>query len=230
MSDDSPVVWLASYPRSGNTLTRRMIHDATGWPTFSIYHDNRIVDSEREKLGHVELAKWDWTKPNWQPLSPPGHPMFVKTHEWPGRGDRRAAILIVRDGRDVCASYARYLVEKAGYANQATALEDVIQGRFQRGLWGEWNHRWLAYDGPLRVLKYEEILKSPDVLSRCINDICGDGVIREMSIPSLEQSRAADPGFFHRGGSWWREVFSAKQLTTFWKIHGETMRRLGYHE
>ena len=37
------VVWLASYPRSGNTFLRIVLHRLYGVPTYSVYDDDDPV-------------------------------------------------------------------------------------------------------------------------------------------------------------------------------------------
>ena len=37
------IVWLASYPRSGNTFLRLVLHRLFGVPTYSVYEDHDPV-------------------------------------------------------------------------------------------------------------------------------------------------------------------------------------------
>lgn len=37
------IVWLASYPRSGNTFLRVVLHNVYGVSTYSVYEDNDPV-------------------------------------------------------------------------------------------------------------------------------------------------------------------------------------------
>jgi hypothetical protein len=47
-SEPAVIVWLASYPRSGNTFLRVVLHNLYGVPTYSVYEDD---DPVAERVG-----------------------------------------------------------------------------------------------------------------------------------------------------------------------------------
>ena len=98
------IVWLASYPRSGNTFLRIVLHRLYGVPTYSVYDDD---DPVAQRVG-PDLVGWR-PKPGdrTEMIAAPGvH--FVKTHKR-RKGDGSPAVYLVRDGRDALVSRARLL-------------------------------------------------------------------------------------------------------------------------
>ncbi len=78
------IVWIASYPGSGNSLFRDLIRHYLDLPTYSVYREN----------GYEY-----WSHDN-------GQLQFVKTHRLP-KDDDYQAIYIVRDKNEAYAAYAR---------------------------------------------------------------------------------------------------------------------------
>ncbi len=59
------IVWLASYPRSGNTFLRLVLHRLFGVPTYSVYEDDDPVAQRvgPELVGYRhELAGRRWNE------------------------------------------------------------------------------------------------------------------------------------------------------------------------
>lgn len=98
---ESNVIWLASYPRSGNTLLRTILWQCFGLPSGSVYPDdlggNRAL---ADYVGHIERG------PNRETTFPVGSIPMMKTHEFPK--DRGHAIYVIRDGRDVIVSLWKF--------------------------------------------------------------------------------------------------------------------------
>jgi hypothetical protein len=87
------IVWLASYPRSGNTYLRAILWTCFGLQTGSVYPDDLFGDSAvAQQVGHFEGTAHGQFSADFLRLP------LVKTHEWPV--DNRKAIYIVRNGRD----------------------------------------------------------------------------------------------------------------------------------
>lgn len=83
------IIWIASYPRSGNNFTRGLLERSYDIKTYAIY------DEPRQPKIDVEMAR------NAE------EPYLVKTHDLPK--DDSPALYLVRDGRDVLVSYARFI-------------------------------------------------------------------------------------------------------------------------
>lgn len=229
------IIWLASYPRSGNTFFRLLLNRLYGIQTHSIYAD-RQVGKIAQIVGHAPME---------QPLDvlaqmPETH--FIKTHDLPS-GDDYPAFYLVRDGRDVLVSYARYVLsfEPAGQANGATRGEDE-EAAFRTTL-----HDLIAYDGSFggwgpnvaawsrrprtEIVSFERLVEDPvgqvrRSLAAVGHDLTETG---GTTMPSFEELHQLMPKFFRRGqiGSW-RTEMPADLHELFWQRHGGVMRQMGY--
>jgi hypothetical protein len=218
-------VWLASYPRSGNTFFRIILSDRYGLPS-----DGQGTPHESWKdLRRIEMRI--------RPLTDPGAPHFVKTHELPGN-DSDPAVYLVRDGRDALVSYAHFSL----VFHQSMAPESITQELFrnalrnlileQRSPFGTWSRNadaWISRPNTA-VVKYEDLVADPfGTAERAIASL---GIrLRPVSdtIPTFAELQAVDPNFFRSGSvSGYRNEFPPDLLELFWEHNAKTMLRLGY--
>src|SRR5690348_17690471 len=98
------IIWLASYPRSGNTFYRILLNHLFGVSTQSVYNDPLFEERPElsELVGHAHNDR------SLHELASSPRAYFVKTHELPNC-DTYPAIYLVRDGRDALVSYAHYI-------------------------------------------------------------------------------------------------------------------------
>ncbi len=99
------ILWIASYPRSGNTFLRVVLKAAFGLPSDSLY-------AEKSDITGLMREVREGLVPG-RSLSDMAHSAdlcCVKTHDLPGDDDF-PAIYVVRDGRDALVSYAHYALE-----------------------------------------------------------------------------------------------------------------------
>jgi hypothetical protein len=159
---DTADVYLASYPRSGNTMLRFILAEVLSGIPSSFDSIQRIIP----EIGvHVHA----------HPLLP-GSGRLIKTHE-PYRGKYQRAIYIVRDVRDVMlSSFAR---ETAVDVLHIRTLNDYIrpfmQGRMTRfGSWQNHVEGWisspLARRGDLLILRFEDVRNNLEgTIARCLD-------------------------------------------------------------
>lgn len=103
----APVTWLASYPRSGNTLLRVILKHCFGLWSQSLYQDQDFADSDiREMVGHEDVGKNPRRFVHIARRA--GRSLYVKTHEAPP-ADQHPAIYVLRDGRSAVVSHFHYL-------------------------------------------------------------------------------------------------------------------------
>jgi hypothetical protein len=194
------IVWVASFPRSGNTFLRIVLHRLYGVRTSTVYD----VDGVAERLGN-ELIGFTDRPGSLSELRAADDPHFVKTHRQRDaevdEDDR--AICLVRDGRDALVSWAR----QASEADPDT-YEDELRSKILRatavgtGSWGANVLSWLRPPAPHRViLRYEDLIRDPQA---AVNPIIatvapGLGLRPEAVIPSLDELRGHDALFFRRG-------------------------------
>jgi hypothetical protein len=236
---DSADVFLASYPRSGNTLLRFVLAEALSGVPSNFDQIQRIVP----EIGvHVHAY----------PLVASGG-RLIKTHE-PYRGKYRRAIYIVRDVRDVMlSSFAR---ETALDVVHIRTLDEYVrpfmQGKMTRfGSWQEhvdgWMNSPLGKSGDLLVLHFEEMRTDlAGTVARCLEFLgkrVDPSVIRTAVLNnSLERMRAKEdqaktlPKSPGEEGRWigkgavqgWQGKLTERHLEIVNEFAGEMLGRLGY--
>src|SRR5919201_965837 len=135
------LVWVASYPRSGNALTMLALQDIFGEP--------RIGTVTAGELRGGELLDAIRERPE---------PFFIKTHRLSEAADPAPGLYIVRDGRDAIVSQAHFVKDRGVAAYRGLSFErlDVPLGEargemlpfeslhglvptlFRRGIVGAW--------------------------------------------------------------------------------------------
>lgn len=121
--EDTLIVWIASYPRSGNTFARIVLNRIYGVPTYTVVEaaDDLSYDVGAGDLTGNRLVGEQW--PEWCDrekrrelvgrLDDDEEIYFIKTHGathyWEHR--RFRAIIIVRNAQDVFISFANYLMD-----------------------------------------------------------------------------------------------------------------------
>ncbi|HUW08642.1 MAG TPA: sulfotransferase domain-containing protein [Anaerolineae bacterium] len=217
------IVWLASYPRSGNTFLRIMLYHAFGLKTCSLYGDLADIAAHRstsEIVGHTALPS-GWTADE---ARKDDGLWLVKTHDWPQGEDK--AIYVIRDGRETLVSYFNYLQH---YADYAPSLLSVVAGAVAFGPWSDHVEAW----DPLQrsdtlLLRFEDVVKHPQeylpLLARFL-----EVTPISRSTPDFAELHATDPNFFRSGRTdSWKTVFTEDAHNLFWLLHGDAMTKHGY--
>jgi hypothetical protein len=219
------IVWLASYPRSGNTLLRLVLKEAFGKFTYSEYNDLTDIGDDRalaRKVNHVSYPmSWD----AYYELARKKPKLYlVKTHGPPK--DDAPAIYVLRDGRAASVSYRHYL---NNYGKLPTTLRDVVLGSVEFGSWSQHIESWLPTSRPKTLfLRYEDML---DDLGSAIKRISAflDIPIKGDLTTSFESLHEKFPNFFRSGKREAEpEAFDAVDAGLFDLLHGPAMDSFGY--
>ena len=206
-------VWLASYPRSGNTFLRTVLWHCFGLRSASLYPSdlggNRVLE---EYVGHLEHG------PNLRAQLEANGIALVKTHEPPM--DAAPAIYVIRDGRAASVSLWRF-------GQKGIPLAAVIEGRHRFGTWAAHVGAWNPKERPnTLLLRYEELKDElPGALAK-VSRFLGKPVISERVPPRNEI--AASDGVWVRQESSWRTELQGKDLARFNEIGGDVLRAYGY--
>lgn len=206
-------IWLASYPRSGNTLLRTVLYQCFGFVSASIYSNDLGANRKLESyVGHIEHNEKGMIS------FPDGALPLFKTHELPT--DDGFAIYVVRDGRAASVSLWEFY-------RRSLSLEAVIAGRHRFGTWANHLLVWQPWARPNSLLlKYEEILSDlPTVLGKISAFL--DAEIINSTIPERETIADVD-GQWVRKKSDWREVMTDKDVELFLQTNGLMMEKMGY--
>ena len=228
------IIWLASYPRSGNTFLRVVLHRLYGVPTYSVYDDD---DPVAQRVGPALLGYRP--KPaDRASMADSDDVYFMKTHKR-RKGDGQPAICLVRDGRDAVVSHARLRAAGDGQTSFEQALREEItrpwiEGQPSSGSWGGNVLSWLNDAGtPLAVLRYEQLVNTPrEAVERAVSALVPRiAPLPDPVIPSFAELQRIDPAFFRRGsvGSF-REEMPEELHELFWAQpeNAAAMRSLGY--
>jgi len=211
------IVWLASYPRSGNTYLRAIIWTCFGLQTGSVYRNDLRGDlAVMQRVGHFEGAAHGQFSADFLRLP------LVKTHEWPV--DDRKTIYIVRNGRDCCRSL-RAFWQAEGHGN--VKLDDIIAGRHQFSSWSGHFLAWAPEERPnTLLLRFEQMTKDFDgTLERLAKFLDTRPVLAEP--PKLIAARGAGPHWLSPGSTRGTAMTRAQEAL-FDRLHGHVLARLGY--
>lgn len=249
------IVWLASYPRSGNTMTRLLMHYMYDVPTYDIY----FTSPSDEFLQQDKLANLVGLKPleSMRELVESQDYCFVKTHELPS--DDHPAIYIIRDGRDSLISHAHFIMAfsrfKIGFVGRIFAqfiemvrgaavdkkesdrrafldiLRRLVSGHPGYGSWSKHVSAWSSRQAPTAIIRYEDLLVDPiatvqGAVTRLGIKLQKPKRTEPMSFPSLQK---LDSRFFRKGKSGsYKDEMPSDIEELFWKHNGDAMRALGY--
>jgi hypothetical protein len=233
------IVWLASYPRSGNTFLRIVLHRLYGLPTYSVYQDD---DPVAQRVG-PGLVGYRPRPADRAAMAGSAEVYFVKTHKQ-RKADGYPAIYLVRDGRDAVVSAARLHAASAPPPEDGQAVferllrEEItrpyIEDQPSSGTWGGNVLSWLDSGGaPLAVLEYEDLVADPcGAASRAVSSLLPHLVLEaDACIPSFDELHRIDPDFFRRGVvRSHRDEMTDELHELFWgqPENAAAMRRLGY--
>jgi hypothetical protein len=155
------IVWIASYPKSGNTWLRFLICNLAFGPVESAADLNELAPDLHELRADPNFA---------------GQRILLKTHfprspRLPFVERSAAAVYVVRDPADVMLSNFHYSMRSAGTANAAADLPAYLERflaargdprwvQLGMGTWEENVRSWLepARDFPILRLRYEDML------------------------------------------------------------------------
>lgn len=213
------IIWLASYPRSGNTLLRTILWNCFGLRSTSLYPEDLGGNKElKNYIGHIDNSELEFVGPDRRIRFPGDAMVLFKTHQL--QSDSNPAIYVVRDGRAACVSLWHF------YHGQVP-LETVIAGQHRLGTWANHVTTWRPWERPDTLLiKYEEMINDLVPVLQKISvflkrDILANQIPDRNTVASLE-------GRWVRGKSDWRMNISDTQLELFDRINGDMLRKLGY--
>ena len=224
------LVWLASFPRSGNTFLRIVLSRLYGVSSSVIYD----LDGVAERLGPELIGAID-RPATLDAMRAAAEVHLIKTHRPRDQDvhDNDGAICLVRDGRDALVSWARQTSEKPDRVFR-TELESAIAGtRGTRG-WGTNVLSWLDPPAPHRVqVRYDDLVRDPTGTATHIVTALDLPWRRraDATVPSFAELHATDPAFFRRGRTGThRDELPADLHESFWSHpdNAAAMTLLGY--
>jgi len=211
--NDKKIIWLASFPRSGNTMLRTILFHCFGLRSASVYANDLEGKKDLEEyVGHIEHG------PDGKIHFPAGSLRLVKTHETPS--DAAPAIYVVRDGRKACISMWHFYKKEA-------SLESIIAGKNRFGSWSSHLEAWHPWDRPdTLLLRYEDMVDALPLVLQKISSFLGREIVAG-SIPERQEIAAIDG----RHGHDKKAALDLPEEYTglFNLVNGAMMRRMGYY-
>ena len=225
------MIWLASFPRSGNTFFRNVLFEVYG-----------IASSTFHRESNYPVEENYFTYP------------VVKTHLLPGQlqpdnPDIKKAYL-VRDGRDALVSLAHHRKDiiEPGTDFRVNLLEAILsmEGSFFGG-WSENVRQWLEIADV--VIRFEDLIEDPIREVEKLRAIMDLPEPNPEKLPSFQKLKFGNPHYgsgrqflddqeqmqdlarknFRRGkAGGWKEEMPLEYEAIFWELHGEMMEALGY--
>jgi len=194
------IVWLASFPRSGNTFLRILLNRLYGVQSSTVYD----VDGVARRLGDGFVG-YEERPAGYAEMRASAAVHFVKTHRQRDADVDEAdrAICLVRDGRDSLVSWARMMSE-ADPAQFELRLREMIERDTPIGT-GSWGKNVLSWLQPAadqrRVLRYDELIARPveAVTATMAALVPQQQLLENVELPDFAALRQADAHFFRRG-------------------------------
>ncbi|MFP5456363.1 MAG: sulfotransferase domain-containing protein [Alphaproteobacteria bacterium] len=274
-------VWLASYPKSGNTWMRIALAalqaGEAGFDLGRITNNVGIFLAMRHRLDMaLDIDSSDLSPAEVRRLRPKAHglidtqarPMTIwKIHDcWERTVDGEAlfpaevtaaAIYLVRDPRDVAASFAHHFEMDVDRAIAVMADPDYSVAAKTHSAHFHLPQHYSSWSGHVRswldesaldplVIRYEDMVAD---LAPALAQVCGaigwkadaaaieaavsatrfDRLRAEERAGNFPESLRGDRPFFRRGiAGGWRDTLSPAQVSRIESDHGEVMARLGY--
>ena len=220
------MIWLASFPRSGNTFFRNVLYEVYGLASSTYHKDaTRKLDDN-----FLEFP-------------------VIKTHLLPSElpeQPNRKMVYLLRDGRDSMVSIAHHrkdIVQKGTdfYNNLLEAILAQFGSYF--GGWSENVRQWAEVADI--VIRFEDLIADPlrEVEKlRAIMDLPEPNIDK---LPTFKQLKFGKPKYgggkknelelervrhhFRRGkAGGWRDELPPELEALFWQQHGAQMERFGY--
>ncbi len=220
------IVWLASYPRSGNTLLRTILKQTMDRGSYS---DEALsaalgLTAAENDFGHLPMDEpWEQF---YKKASASADIHLVKTHLPPR--DSQPVVYVVRDGRQALVSYYNY--HRRFFPEHTGGLMNLVLGDDYYGGWTEHHAQWISGTRPTMLVRYEDLVDATPVLLQEIAHFIGHaGPVAPWTNP-FEKLHQENPGFFRQGEVGWKGAPGWTPLVdgAFFQIHGELMRELKY--
>lgn len=224
------IIWLASYPRSGNTLLRTVLKQTMDLGSYSDEIMRPIVgltDRAKEDIGDLSFeGSWDSF---YHQASSSKDIYLVKTHLPPR--DNQPVIYVLRDGRAATESYAAY---HKSFAPDPKFCPSILELMFGDDYYGDWTSHYRMWNSraerKLLLVRFEELVNADKLLLERLQMFIGfEGEVKPFENPR-EKLHLENPSFFRGGKANWEKSSQwTEELEAFFiAVHGDLLLQLGY--
>ncbi len=223
------LVWLASYPRSGNTLLRQVLKycfDLDSCEGLEPVPANfSEPDGIRDEFYGAYFVEGD-REEFYSRARGEEKLVLLKSHQLP-RDDAKA-IYVVRDGRLAVKSFVKF---QDTYHPGTSSFEALLLGDHPYGEWSSHFFAWCeARRGETLVVRFEELVNAGEALLARLAAFLGLPAPARPWVNPQAELRRRDPAFFGAGRAEWKPdpFWSETRLRQFYSLHGSLLARLGY--
>ena len=219
------IIWIASYPRSGNTLTSQLIYRCFEYKTYEKYNNFGKyikIGTRSQIIRLLGLIKYDleW-KDFYQQAKDSEEIFFIKTHDAPE--DNSPCIYVVRNPYHATESFYSY---HRDVLKKECLWEDLISGSvFPFHTWGSHLDNWNPTLREMTILiKYEDIISQSEKVTEKISEFAKIN-IKQKWINNFSAHQKIDPEFFRKGNQNSASLFPNDKKGIFnainldWLIH-----------
>jgi FkbM family methyltransferase len=246
--------YLASFPRSGNTLCRQLIKHYFDRLSSSVYslsekvlrfegaEDFEVDADSRFKVFHTDQGNYRVLVDDAQTLLTPEfrrelaksrESFFVKTHELPFDEyfEGEFVIRVVRHPGATLWSYYLYLLQ---VEHRDVTLETVITGISDWNQWSRYTEAWLNAENRLGdqyfKIKYEDMLRNEQSFIEKVQDWTSLPLKQPLgTFPNFDHWHQNQPEFYRSGKTdEWKNKFSLDQIMLLYEHHAGAMAKEGY--
>lgn len=206
-------IWLASYPRSGNTFLRSVLFNCFNLRSGSIYPRDLGYNKKLEEYaGHIEQDANGSIDFQDQKLK------IIKTHNY--NNDHQKTIYVIRDARPSSLSMYKFY-------NKKISLDDIILGNHRFGKWSDHILNWdpLKRNNTL-LIKYESLLTNFNEQLNKISFFLNIKIVNNF-LPDRNEI-ADDDGKWVNRHSNWKEEMPASSIDLCNKINKELLIKFNY--
>lgn len=225
------MIWLASFPRSGNTFFRNVLFEVYGIRSSTYHHETTYsVDEDYDQY------------------------QVVKTHLLPSQVEPKdpsiKSVYIVRDGRDALVSIAHHRQDIVAPNSdlEINLLEAIMaMGGSHFGGWSENVRQWTKKADI--IIRFKDLIEDPIREIEKLRSIMNLPQPQRDKLPTFEYLKTGIPEYgsakkyiedkdeqkkhasksFRKGKvGGWKEEMTPEMQKLFWDIHGEEMHNQGY--
>lgn len=220
------IIWIASYPRSGNTYFRIILSHCFNIKTYSIYDDQLDIGADKQTsilVGHQFLPGNFSIKE----ARESDKYYFIKTHSfWQPEMKNDKTIYILRDGREATVSYYNYILN---YQQKQSHYYNIIGENLFAGNWGEHVKSWSPNTREnLLLIKFEQLVDDYKKYLPIISNFINTDIVSENS-PNFAKLHETNPKFFRAGKKdSWRKALKGDDLKYFYFKNYDIMKEYDY--
>lgn len=221
------IIWLASYPRSGNTLTTQIFSQVFGTLCFEKYNNFQSAIKKPGSRGYAELGlkNFQGTWENfYKQARASSKPVLIKTHDAPE--DDSPCIYIVRNGLKATESYYHFCRR---VLDQTVSWEDIVTGSLPPFPgWGSHLDAWQPFRREKTLLvRYDDLAAGNEETLSQLAEMTTLPRVAAWENHFAEHSKR-DPGFFRKGNSDPGTGIPESHRRLFEFLNGDWMNRLGF--